>query len=194
MDGSSRDGDHPKHWRPPIVTHVHPLRSNAPDPDPDIITFAPPPPETPWTSGLQTPRGAHSRKHSESRGLLSPSKNLFEYSATTQVNFRDVELQDAELFWGWTGEPQYLLKTKKEVFRETLTNLLVIALPLPFIALAGAIIRVKGKPPEGKQEEIFKQCIWLVYYQFFLKSTLLNIPRQRHCSRLSSPSFSGDYQ
>src|ERR1700712_3534223 len=108
MDGPSRDEDHPKHWRPPIVpvSSIHPLRSNAPDPDPDVITFAPPPPETPWTPV----RSTHSRKHSESRGLLSPSKNLFEYSATTQVNFRDVELQDAELFWGWTGEPQYLQK------------------------------------------------------------------------------------
>jgi hypothetical protein len=38
-------------------------------------------------------------------------------------------------------------------------DLLAIAAGLPFFALAGAIIRLDGKPVKGHQENILNQCI-----------------------------------
>lgn len=81
MDRPRARGEYP-------TNRIRPLRLNQEDPD-SVIVFSP----VQDTPTLQ--RHAHSRQNSESRGLLgSPSKNLFEYSATTRLNFGEPEPQD----------------------------------------------------------------------------------------------------
>jgi len=149
----SRDGGERR--VPQISTTPHLLRLNGIDPIQS--------PETPQ------PSGGHSRQLSESRHLLPSPKNLFEYSATTNIRFGDVYIHDEQPFPDWNGEPQTLRKGRAERWRDAVVDLVMIALPLPFFALAAAVIGLHGKAPEDRQEDILKQFNYIVclFISFF---------------------------
>jgi len=147
---ASRDGEADQRETERLTITPHPLRTHIPDP---ILS-----PETPHPN-------VHSRQLSESKQLLpQSSKSLFQYSSTTAVDFGEAEVLDGygNYFPKWNSEPQTLRRSRRERWRDAGVDLLITFLVLPFFALAGAIIRVNGKAPEGNQEEIFKQCIYIV--------------------------------
>jgi hypothetical protein len=54
-----------------------------------------------------------------------------------------------------------LRKTGREACKDFIVNLLLIVLPLPFFALAGAVIHFDGKIPDQTAEDWFKQTTWV---------------------------------
>lgn len=128
----------------------HPLRSHTLE----LITS----PETPHP-------GFHSKQLSESRHLLTHTpKNLFQYTGTTVLDFDgdNHNLPYEPEFPNWNYDPQYLDRDVKGKWRDVSVDVLVVCLSLPFFALAAAVIRVDGHAPEERQEEIFKQPIYVV--------------------------------
>jgi hypothetical protein len=59
------------------------------------------------------------------------------------------------------------------MWRDALVDILAISAGLPFFALAGAIIRLDGKPVNGYQENILNQCIKGVSTKFSIRQYLL---------------------
>lgn len=144
----SRDGEDDEPATERLTITPHPLRSYALG-----LSSSP---ETPHSNSRQLP---------ESKQLLpQSSKSLFQYSSTTtNLDLKEVENGDfGSPFPKWNNEPQTLQLTKSERLRDALFDILVISLTLPFIALAATMIRIRGKVPEGNQEEALKQSIYTV--------------------------------
>lgn len=159
--GSSHDGEAERSTERLTIT-PRPLRTPIPDPlrshHPDLIQIQSP----------STPHGlGHARGQSESRQLLpatpSSSKPIFTYSSTAAVDFRDVDIsQEGDEFSKWDEEPQTLRKSRRERWGDLGVDFLVVGIVIPFFAIAVAIIAVDGKAPTGNQEDIFKQCTFVV--------------------------------
>jgi hypothetical protein len=119
----------------------------------------------------------HSRHQSESRHLLPSPKNLFEYSATSHFRFPDndvpalVSRQSDSGFPDWSFDPQSLRRSRRQWWRDLFLDILMMAIGLPFIALAGAVIRVNGRVTGEHELNILEQCIRGVSF------ILLHLPR-----------------
>ncbi|KAE9370142.1 hypothetical protein N431DRAFT_492303 [Stipitochalara longipes BDJ] len=121
---------------------------------------SPSPPGAGSPSPPSTP--GHRRGKSESQNLLPPSsKNLFQYSTTREFRYDqpEEETQEGRESPNWKGVAGSLNRTTQQKWRNFLVDILAIAAGLPFFALAGAIIRLDGKPIKGHQENILNQCI-----------------------------------
>jgi hypothetical protein len=121
---------------------------------------SPSPPDAGSPSPPSTP--GHRRGKSESQKLLPPtSKNLFQYSTTREFRYDQPEEEAGEgrESPNWKGVAGSLNRTRKQKWTGLLVDALAIAAGLPFFALAGAIIRLDGKPVKGNQENILNQCI-----------------------------------
>ncbi|KAH9216051.1 hypothetical protein DL95DRAFT_445589 [Leptodontidium sp. 2 PMI_412] len=132
-------------------------------------------------AGIQSPvqdtsphSNSHSRGLSESQNLLPNSpRNFFQYSTTTKEFRFDRPIGEPESagiggirggFGGrespvWSGVPQTLRRGRKERWRSVVVDILTIAVPLPFGALAGALIYVDGERIGDDKKNILEQCI-----------------------------------
>ena len=109
----------------------------------------------------------HSRQRSESRQLLPSPRNLFEYSATSHFRFPESRQSDIG-FLDWPFDPQTLRISRRQWWTDLFFDVLMMVIGLPFIALAGVVIRVNGRVT-GKQElNILEQCIKGVSCVLFL--------------------------
>ncbi|KAH7342643.1 hypothetical protein BKA65DRAFT_552257 [Rhexocercosporidium sp. MPI-PUGE-AT-0058] len=132
-------------------------------------------------AGIQSPiqassphSNSHARGLSESQNLLPNSpKNLFQYSTTTKDFRFDRPIREPKFvgsgdirggFGGrespvWSGVPQTLRKSRREWWRGVVVDILAITCPLPFFALAGALIWVDGERAEEGKQNVLEQCI-----------------------------------
>lgn len=123
------------------------------------ITSSSPPPREPPDS---PPPHGHRRGISESQNLLPPGpKNLFEYRTTREFRYDRPEESppDGRVSPSWGGVAGSLNRTRKQKGRDLTVDLLAFCACLPFYALAGAIIRLNGKPVKPYQENVLNQCI-----------------------------------
>jgi hypothetical protein len=130
---------------------------------------------SPPSEPTSPPPNGHRRGKSESQNLLPPSpKTLFEYSTRDfRYNQPDESEQDGRISPNWGGVAGSLIKTTNQMWRDALVDILAISAGLPFFALAGAIIRLDGKPVNGYQENILNQCIKGVSTKFSIRQYLL---------------------
>jgi len=86
----------------------------------------------------------HSRQRSESRQLLPESKEIFNYSTARYFDFGNPSgrqnIRD-ERYSDWVDEPKTLPRSRKEVVRDLVFDLVVVMFPLCLYALAGAMVR-----------------------------------------------------
>lgn len=167
----------------------HPLRSHVPNTsnseNPDLIQIQSP--DTPHPLG-------YTHGQSESRHLLpsshsSNSKPIFQYSATAAVDFRDVDISEqVNEFPKWDSEPQTLRRSRRERCADLAVDFGLVGMVIPFFVIAVAVFAVDGKAPRGNQEEIFRECIFVVCFHFFLLSEFLELISDR--LQLSSLLFS----
>ncbi|KAH8746743.1 hypothetical protein BGZ57DRAFT_935843 [Hyaloscypha finlandica] len=135
----------------PVSTRTIPAPISPRRPSPPGAE-SPSPPSTP----------GHRRGKSESQNLLPPtSKNLFQYSTTREFRYDQPEEdgQEGRESPNWQGVAGSLNRTRRQKWRDFLVDVLTIAAGLPFFALAGAIIRLDGKPVKRQQENVLNQCI-----------------------------------
>jgi hypothetical protein len=126
----------------------------------------PPTPRSPSPPGAGSPSPpstpGHRRGKSEHQNLLPPTpKNLFHYSTTREFRYDQPEEDAGEGRESpdWKGVARGLNRTRKQKWRDLLVDIIAIAMVLPFFALAGAMIRLDGKPVREHQENILNQCI-----------------------------------
>jgi hypothetical protein len=124
------------------------------------------PPRSPSFPGLGSPSPpstpGHQRGKSEHQNLLPPtSRNLFHYSTTREFRYDQPEDEAGEGRDSpiWKGVARSLNRTRKQKWRDLVVDFIAIAVGLPFFALAGAMIRLDGRPVKGHQENILNQCI-----------------------------------
>ncbi|KAG4438755.1 hypothetical protein IFR05_005783 [Cadophora sp. M221] len=132
-------------------------------------------------AGIQSPvqatsphSNSHSRGLSESQNLLPNSpKNFFQYSTTTKEFRFDRPIGEPKSvgiggirggFEGrespvWSGVPQTLRRSRREWWRGVVVDIVTIAIPLPFGALAGALIWVDGETVDDNKKNVLEQCI-----------------------------------
>lgn len=109
----------------------------------------------------------HSRGQSESRHLLPDPQNLFEYSATSHFRFPDrgidapapISRQSDPRFPDWSIEPESLRRSRRQWWRDLFLDVLMLAIGLPFFALAGAVIRVNARVTGKHELNVLEQCI-----------------------------------
>jgi hypothetical protein len=91
--------------------------------------------------------------------LPSP-KNLFEYSAKTNVRFQGQWSQGGDpRFPHWSWEPQTLRRSRRKWWRDLLVDTLMFAVGLPFFALAAVVVRVNGRVAGTNELNVLEQCI-----------------------------------
>jgi hypothetical protein len=78
------------------------------------------------------------------------------------LDFEDGDGSREVEFPEWDYEPRLLRRGRRERLRDAFADLLVICTALPFFGLAAAVIRVDGEIPEERQEEDFKQSVYVV--------------------------------
>jgi hypothetical protein len=93
--------------------------------------------------------------------LLTGSKNLFEYSSTKffRYDLPEQSLRGGAISPSFPGSPLTLGRTRKELLKDFVTDILAFGASLPFFALAGALIYFNGKNVEEHQHNILDQCI-----------------------------------
>jgi hypothetical protein len=180
LRGGSRDGAVSRTFdndRPPILDEI-PIMDDIPIIEIQSATAsvsspvstrtipAPLSPRRPSPPGAESPSPpstpGHRRGKSESQNLLPPtSKNLFQYSTTRKFRYDQPEEdgQEGRESPNWEGVAGSLNRTRRQKWRDFLVDVLAMAVGLPFFALAGAIIRLDGKPVKRHQENVLNQCI-----------------------------------
>lgn len=115
------------------------------------------------TSPWQNHSRGHSRNISESYGLLQSPLNVHEYSTTTYTpNYRyDHPKREKRKIPPWAGIPQSLDKDRNEKLRDWAVDFSMVLLAVPFLALAGTIIRLDGHAVETGREAL-QQSILVV--------------------------------
>ena len=181
LRGGSRDGAVNRifdHDSPPIldeipmmdeipIIEIHSATASVASPVstrtiPPRLPLSPRSPSPPNTSPSPPSTPGHRRGKSESQKLLPPtSRNLFQYSTTREFRYDQPEDEAGEgrESPNWKGVAGSLNRTRQQNWRDLFVDVLAIAAGLPFFALAGAIIRLDGKPVKGNQENILNQCI-----------------------------------
>ena len=109
-----------------------------------------------------SPTNPNSRAGQSENATLLPttSQNLFEYSSTKLFRY-DLpgSIRGGAISPPLPETPLTLGRTRKELIKGLVADVLTFCISLPFFALAGALIYFNGKSVEEYQHNILDQCI-----------------------------------
>jgi hypothetical protein len=110
-----------------------------------------------------SPTNPNSRAGLSENATLLPttSKNLFEYSSTKlfRYDLPEQSIRGGAISPPFLETPLTLGRTRKELIKGLVADVLTLCVSLPFFALAGALIYFNGKSVEEYQHNILDQCI-----------------------------------
>jgi hypothetical protein len=94
----------------------------------------------------RTYTGGHSRRTSESYGLLQEPSNVHDYMTTIPLRFDQPPLREKRKIPIWAGVPQTLTRGRKENVKRTIGDILSIIITVPFFVTVSRVMAAHGKP------------------------------------------------